>query len=314
MPSRRGRPGAAGRVVQHDGPQPADARSSRLENLSRVQQRFVSDVSHELRTPLTTIRMAGDLLHEAGPTSRPGVPLGRAAADPAGPVRGPAGRPARDQPDRRRWRPLDVEPVDLRGVEQLPEGAAHLHPARTVGRRHRPGRRRPRQGRHLALARHQPRQGTAPRGRRRQPVGRPTRLPADGRRRHQGRQRPEAVGRRPQPPTPPSLPPRPPRSRRPGSRDGGCSSRGWLRTATGSPCSRPGSDGADTRIDLAGIVRARSGLPQRLAQPLRVGASFTSATSIASLDDRTLAAIGSLDGKTAWTCGCRGSGASRPVA
>jgi two-component system, OmpR family, sensor histidine kinase MtrB len=36
-----------------------------LEHLSRVQQRFVSDVSHELRTPLTTIRMAGDVLHEA---------------------------------------------------------------------------------------------------------------------------------------------------------------------------------------------------------------------------------------------------------
>ncbi|GAB3685147.1 MtrAB system histidine kinase MtrB [Angustibacter aerolatus] len=38
---------------------------AQLENLSRVQQRFVSDVSHELRTPLTTIRMAGDVLHEA---------------------------------------------------------------------------------------------------------------------------------------------------------------------------------------------------------------------------------------------------------
>jgi two-component system, OmpR family, sensor histidine kinase MtrB len=36
-----------------------------LENLSRVQQRFVSDVSHELRTPLTTIRMAADVLYEA---------------------------------------------------------------------------------------------------------------------------------------------------------------------------------------------------------------------------------------------------------
>jgi two-component system sensor histidine kinase MtrB len=36
-----------------------------LENLSRVQQRFVSDVSHELRTPLTTIRMAADLIYEA---------------------------------------------------------------------------------------------------------------------------------------------------------------------------------------------------------------------------------------------------------
>jgi two-component system, OmpR family, sensor histidine kinase MtrB len=36
-----------------------------LEDLSRVQRRFVSDVSHELRTPLTTIRMAADVLHEA---------------------------------------------------------------------------------------------------------------------------------------------------------------------------------------------------------------------------------------------------------
>jgi two-component system sensor histidine kinase MtrB len=36
-----------------------------LEELSRVQQRFVSDVSHELRTPLTTIRMAADVLFES---------------------------------------------------------------------------------------------------------------------------------------------------------------------------------------------------------------------------------------------------------
>lgn len=36
----------------------------RLENLSRLQQRFVSDVSHELRTPLTTVRMASDVLHD----------------------------------------------------------------------------------------------------------------------------------------------------------------------------------------------------------------------------------------------------------
>jgi two-component system sensor histidine kinase MtrB len=38
---------------------------TRLENLSRVQQRFVSDVSHELRTPLTTIRMASDVIFAA---------------------------------------------------------------------------------------------------------------------------------------------------------------------------------------------------------------------------------------------------------
>ena len=36
-----------------------------LEDLSRVQRRFVSDVSHELRTPITTVRMAADVLHEA---------------------------------------------------------------------------------------------------------------------------------------------------------------------------------------------------------------------------------------------------------
>ncbi len=36
----------------------------RLESLSRLQQRFVSDVSHELRTPLTTVRMAADMLYE----------------------------------------------------------------------------------------------------------------------------------------------------------------------------------------------------------------------------------------------------------
>ena len=36
-----------------------------LEELSRLQRRFVSDVSHELRTPLTTVRMASDVLHDA---------------------------------------------------------------------------------------------------------------------------------------------------------------------------------------------------------------------------------------------------------
>jgi two-component system, OmpR family, sensor histidine kinase MtrB len=36
-----------------------------LEELSRVQRRFVSDVSHELRTPLTTVRLAGAVLYDA---------------------------------------------------------------------------------------------------------------------------------------------------------------------------------------------------------------------------------------------------------
>jgi two-component system sensor histidine kinase MtrB len=36
---------------------------NQLENLSRLQQRFVSDVSHELRTPLTTMKMAAGVLY-----------------------------------------------------------------------------------------------------------------------------------------------------------------------------------------------------------------------------------------------------------
>jgi len=45
----------------------------RLEELSRVQRRFVSDVSHELRTPLTTVRMAADVLHEERDSFEPTV-------------------------------------------------------------------------------------------------------------------------------------------------------------------------------------------------------------------------------------------------
>lgn len=46
-----------------------------LEDLSHLQQRFVSDVSHELRTPVTTIRMASDVLYDSrdemsGPVQR----------------------------------------------------------------------------------------------------------------------------------------------------------------------------------------------------------------------------------------------------
>ena len=47
------------------------AQIRQLEELSRVQRRFVSDVSHELRTPLTTVRMAGDVLHDARHTFGP---------------------------------------------------------------------------------------------------------------------------------------------------------------------------------------------------------------------------------------------------
>lgn len=46
---------------------------ARLENLSRVQQRFVSDVSHELRTPLTTLRMASEVIAAASESFDPTV-------------------------------------------------------------------------------------------------------------------------------------------------------------------------------------------------------------------------------------------------
>jgi two-component system, OmpR family, sensor histidine kinase MtrB len=48
-----------------------------LEELSRMQRRFVSDVSHELRTPLTTVRMAADVLHDSRAQFDPAT--GRAA-------------------------------------------------------------------------------------------------------------------------------------------------------------------------------------------------------------------------------------------
>lgn len=46
---------------------------TRMEELSRLQRRFVSDVSHELRTPLTTVRMASDVLHGARESFTPEV-------------------------------------------------------------------------------------------------------------------------------------------------------------------------------------------------------------------------------------------------
>jgi len=45
----------------------------RMEELSAVQRRFVSDVSHELRTPLTTIRMAGEVIHASREDFDPAV-------------------------------------------------------------------------------------------------------------------------------------------------------------------------------------------------------------------------------------------------
>ncbi|AEI11652.1 MtrAB system histidine kinase MtrB [Cellulomonas gilvus] len=45
----------------------------RMEELSALQRRFVSDVSHELRTPLTTIRMAGEVIHSSREDFDPAV-------------------------------------------------------------------------------------------------------------------------------------------------------------------------------------------------------------------------------------------------
>ncbi|MFM2154544.1 MAG: hypothetical protein RL382_445 [Actinomycetota bacterium] len=50
-------------VAFNDMAESIEKQIARLENLSRVQQRFVSDVSHELRTPLTTLRMASEVIY-----------------------------------------------------------------------------------------------------------------------------------------------------------------------------------------------------------------------------------------------------------
>ena len=100
----------------------------RLEELSRVQRRFVSDVSHELRTPLTTVRMAADLIHEERGSFEPAV--ARSAellqnqldrfeellADLLEISRFDAGAAI-----------LDAEPVDLRSlVQRVVDGSAPL--------------------------------------------------------------------------------------------------------------------------------------------------------------------------------------------
>lgn len=48
------------------------ARIQELDELSEMQQRFVSDVSHELRTPLTTIRLASEVLRGQQDSLAPG--------------------------------------------------------------------------------------------------------------------------------------------------------------------------------------------------------------------------------------------------
>ena len=57
-------------------------------------------------------------------------------------------------------------------------------------------------------------------------------------------------------------------------------------------------DGTEVRIDLAGVVRGGGGVPQRLADPLRLAATASRVSSIAWLDDRTLATVAVIDGRT----------------
>ena len=235
----------------------------------------------------------------AGQHRRPRRPGRRRSPRSASPPRGDAHpRPAGGAPGRRRRglrpeHPRRPGAPTARGVGHLPPGAAHLPPARPVGRRHRAGGRRPRRGRHLALAGHQPLRGAA---RRRPTSGNPSYDRRGylwmGGGRHQGRQGARGSGSSTSPSTPPSR-----------GAAATAVAAAWLdgRRVLESRVAPDGDrvavlstrlDGSDTRIDLAGIVRARGGVPQRLAQPLRVGASLTRATSLAWLDDRTLAAIG----------------------
>ena len=160
----------------------------KLVELSRVQRTFVSDVSHELRTPLTTVRMAGDVLHDARGELRPGDRArGRAVAERARPVREPARRPARDQPVRRG-----------RG--------------RARARGHQPRRRRPPRGRRRRRRWRSSGESAGDRPRRRRVHGRGRRTPGRADRAQPGdqRDRPRRLQRRDACGSPPTA--RPPRS------------------------------------------------------------------------------------------------------
>jgi hypothetical protein len=76
---------------------------------------------------------------------------------------------------------------------------------------------------------------------------------------------------------------------------------GWLtgRTVTALRVAHDGariavvSTGTDgTTIDLAGVVRDEAGAPQRLSEPIRAGASVTTAEAVVWADDLTVAMLG----------------------
>ncbi len=79
-----------------------------LEDMSAAQRRFVSDVSHELRTPLTTVRMAGEVLHDA-----------RSGFDP---VTARAAELLQNELDR-----FELLLTDLLEISRFDAGAAALH-------------------------------------------------------------------------------------------------------------------------------------------------------------------------------------------
>ena len=83
-----------------------------LEELSRLQRRFVSDVSHELRTPLTTVRMAADVIH--------------AGKDDFDPVTARSAELLADQLDR-----FESLLADLLEISRFDAGAAALEAAPT---------------------------------------------------------------------------------------------------------------------------------------------------------------------------------------
>ncbi|MFQ6172833.1 LpqB family beta-propeller domain-containing protein [Oryzobacter sp. R7] len=75
-----------------------------------------------------------------------------------------------------------------------------------------------------------------------------------------------------------------------------------------------GADGAGHRIDLAGIRRGGGGVPQSLASPLRLAVPVVRAVSLAWLDDRTLATLAVLDGRTLQPTVLTVGGEVRPLA
>jgi hypothetical protein len=62
--------------------------------------------------------------------------------------------------------------------------------------------------------------------------------------------------------------------------------------------------GADPQIDVAGVIRSSSGVPERLAEPLRVAPTLTLVRDLVWVDQTTLAVLGRISRRSAvrvWT-------------